>query len=276
MEAFFELKNNHIDHMIEYIERHGYASQGFYYGLKRIDGKWQIRNGTTFYGYVKDKRLLGMVSFSSTQLMTCHFESRDVYSKLDFLKTLRKEAPGIIKAQYDDLVRIAKVVERVAICHEIKLCSVMTANQASFIADEEVHGMIVDASLIPVSDAVPFLLEVEKAFGRNPLTINQLKDKMDTIENYIYYIEKSHIAGQAVIEFETDTFAQLGGVFTEVKYRSRGVGKRLTSVLTERMLRKGLYVNLLVMNDNEPAVRAYRTLGYAPVCELGMMEIDMI
>ncbi len=276
MEGFLELKSGHARHIVEYIEKHGYSAQGFYYGLKKVENTWQLRNGTTFYGYVKDKQLLGLASFSPTQVMTCHFDSKAIYTKLDFLRTIRTNAPVLIKAECEDLERISKVLERVAICHDIDLCSVMTVSEKTFKADKKVHGMIVDASLIPVRDAVGFLLEVEKGFGRNPLTVNQLKDKLDLIENYIYYIENSHIAAQAVIEFETDHFAQLGGVYTLQKYRGKGIGKRITSVLTQRMLQKGLNVNLLVMNANGPAVKAYSRLGYEKVYELGLMAIDMI
>lgn len=276
MEGFLELKSAHVRYIVDYIDTHGYSAQGFYYGLKKVGDAWQLRNGTTFYGYVKDKQLLGLASFSPAQVMTCHFDSKAIYTKLDFLRAIRTNAPVLIKAECADLIQIRKVLERVAICHEIDLCSVMSVSEETFVADDRVHGMIVDASLIPVRDAVGFLLEVEKGFGRNPLTVNQLKDKMDAIENYIYYIENSHIAAQAVIEFETQTFAQLGGVYTLKKYRGKGMGKRVTSVLTQRMLEKGLKVNLLVMNANEPAVSAYSRLGYEKVYELGLMAIDMI
>jgi len=276
MEAFQELKEQHVKYILDYIESHGVAAQGFYYGLKRDEDQWQLRNGITYFGYVREKKLIGLVSFSITKTMTCHFEEDSIYSKLDFLKVIRQFKPTVIKAAKEDLARIKNVLTRVAICHEVEICEVMHVNSQTFIKDKNVHGMVVDASLIPIRDAVPFLLDVEKAFGRNPLTVNQLKDKVGAIQNYIYYIDKMDIKGQAVIEFETHDFAQLGGVYTLNAERGKGIGKRLTSVLTERMLDKGLHVNLLVMQSNKAAVKVYEDLGYTVVHELGFMAVEMI
>lgn len=281
MEAFLELKEQHVKYILDYIENHGYAAQGFYYGLKRNGDTWSIRKGATFFGYIREKALIGIVSFSTTKVMTCHFEDDSIYNKLDFLKVIRQYRPEVIKADRLDLERIRNVLVRVAICHDVEVCEVMHVNRESFKNDANVHGMIVDASLIPIRDCVPFLLQVEKAFGRNPLTVNQLKDKVDAIENYIYYIDKASnggtsIEGQAVIEFEAENFAQLGGVYTNTSSRGKGIGKRLASVLTERMLEKGLDVNLLVMKNNESAIKVYRTLGYEVVHELGLMAVDTI
>jgi len=217
--------------------------------------------------------MIGMVSFSSARVMTCHFEDDGIYNKLDFLKVLRQFKPGLIKASPMDLNRIKGVLTRVAICDDIDLCSVMHVDRDGFRPSDQKHGMVVDASLIPIRDAVPFLLNVEKAFGRNPLTVNQLKDKVDAIENYIYYIKDSQIKGQAVIEFQTRDFAQLGGVYTSPSVRGKGVGKRLASALTQRMIEKNLDVNLLVMKDNKSAIKVYEALGYKPVYELGLMAI---
>lgn len=276
MEAFQELKEQHVKYILDYIDTHGFAAHGFYYGLKDTQAGWRLRKGTTFFGYVRDKALIGLVSFSTTKTMTCHFEDDSIYNKLDFLKVIRQFKPLLIKAAHQDLDQIRRVLTRVAICQDTRVCEVMHVNKSTFKKDDKVHGMVVDASLIPIRDAVPFLLDVEKAFGRNPLTVNQLKDKVDAIQNYIYYIDKALIKGQAVIEFETDGFAQLGGVYTLQNERGKGIGKRLTSVMTERMLERGLQVNLLVMKDNIPAVQVYKDLGYTVVHELGFMAVEMI
>ena len=276
MEAFHELKEQHVKYILDYIDTHGFAAHGFYYGLKDTETGWRLRKGTTFFGYVRQKALIGLVSFSTTKTMTCHFEDDGIYNKLDFLKVIRQFKPTLIKAAHQDLGRIRTVLTRLAICQDTQVCEVMHVNKSTFKKDEKIHGMVVDASLIPIRDAVPFLLDVEKAFGRNPLTVNQLKDKVDAIQNYIYYIDKMKIKGQAVIEFETEGFAQLGGVYTLQSERGKGIGKRLTSVLTERMLDLGLQVNLLVMKDNTPAIQVYKTLGYTVVHELGFMAVEMI
>lgn len=37
MEAFFELKRQHVKYILDYIERHDFATHGFYYGLKKSE-----------------------------------------------------------------------------------------------------------------------------------------------------------------------------------------------------------------------------------------------
>ena len=61
MGAFLELKEKHVKYILDYIEDHGFAAHGFYYGLKKNGDTWSLRNGTTFFGYVKEKALIGMV-----------------------------------------------------------------------------------------------------------------------------------------------------------------------------------------------------------------------
>ncbi len=54
MGAFLELKEKHVKYILDYIENHGFAAHGFYYGLKKNGGEaWSLRSGTSFYGYVK-------------------------------------------------------------------------------------------------------------------------------------------------------------------------------------------------------------------------------
>ena len=57
----------------------------------------------------------------------------------------------------------------------------------------------------------------------------------------------------------------LGNVFTHPQHRGRGFAKLATSAVTAELLRQTGEVVLSVDPQNEPAVRAYRALGYAEV-----------
>ena len=57
----------------------------------------------------------------------------------------------------------------------------------------------------------------------------------------------------------------VGGVYTKPQYRGRGYAKAVTSAVTRDALRAGAKALLQVREDNEPAVRVYRRLGYEPI-----------
>lgn len=54
----------------------------------------------------------------------------------------------------------------------------------------------------------------------------------------------------------------VGDVYTLPQYRGRGLAKAVTSAVTSDALRSGAMTMLHVFEDNEPAIRAYRRLGY--------------
>lgn len=275
MESFLQIDHNRVSEIIAYIQAHGREARGFYYGLKQDGQEWCVRSGSTFFGFDIDGILHAVVLFSATGVMTCHVDSEAIYKKLDFLKVMRKFKPTLIKSNLKTLEKIQMVLSRVAVCEEIERCLLMETTCDLFVPDRSAHGMIVDAALIDIHDAVPFLLEVERAFGRNPLSVNQLKEKVEGMDNYVYYVDERKIMGQAAIEYTAEDHAQLGGVYIRKDYRSRGIGRRVTSVMTQRMLDRGLRVSLLVYKDNLPAVRMYQNLGYQTTCELGLMTVHI-
>ena len=54
----------------------------------------------------------------------------------------------------------------------------------------------------------------------------------------------------------------IGGVFTRKEYRGRGYAKAVTSALTREAIALGAFAGLHVEVDNEPAIKAYKGLGY--------------
>jgi ribosomal protein S18 acetylase RimI-like enzyme len=68
-------------------------------------------------------------------------------------------------------------------------------------------------------------------------------------------------AGTHVISREA-RLAVVGNVLTHGDYRGRGLAKTTTSAVTQELLRTCEQVVLNVRADNEPAIAAYRALGY--------------
>jgi len=54
----------------------------------------------------------------------------------------------------------------------------------------------------------------------------------------------------------------VGGVFTHPDFRGRGFAKAVTAAVTREALLSGAYALLHVREDNYPAIRAYRRVGY--------------
>jgi len=54
----------------------------------------------------------------------------------------------------------------------------------------------------------------------------------------------------------------IGGVFTHPDFRGRGYAKIVTSAITQNALNSGAIAFLQVREDNIPAIRAYKALGY--------------
>jgi GNAT superfamily N-acetyltransferase len=74
------------------------------------------------------------------------------------------------------------------------------------------------------------------------------------------------VAGTHVYSIRRSVGA-VGNVFTRADRRGRGLATRSTGAVTAELLGRGMKTIVLnVAMDNEPAVRAYRTLGFMPFC----------
>ncbi|MGI8550482.1 MAG: GNAT family N-acetyltransferase [Dehalococcoidia bacterium] len=75
------------------------------------------------------------------------------------------------------------------------------------------------------------------------------------------------VAGTHVIS-EAEAIAVVGNVFTHPQARRHGYARMATGAVTQELLLRCRDVVLTVDPDNEPAVRAYRRLGYQDECRL--------
>ncbi len=121
---------------------------------------------------------------------------------------------------------------------------------------------------------------VVRLFGRDIAAINRLYSteggqaayRPQHIDDGLYFgaVQDGRlvsIAGTHVVS-ASEGVAVVGNVFTHPRYRGRGLAKAVTSAVTEELLRSCPLVVLTVEAGNEPAVRAYRSLGYETQCSL--------
>lgn len=69
--------------------------------------------------------------------------------------------------------------------------------------------------------------------------------------------------------------AELGNIGTIASRRGRGYGAKITAELVRTAARLTSYVLLEVFNDNEPAIRLYRSLGFEQVNQLYMTSFRL-
>ncbi len=92
------------------------------------------------------------------------------------------------------------------------------------------------------------------------------------IEEGVYYGvlidgKLASIAGTHVVS-PSEGVAVVGNVFTHARYRGQGLAAIATSATTHELLERCPLVALTVEQDNDPAIRVYRTLGYETHCTL--------
>ncbi|MCH8993964.1 MAG: GNAT family N-acetyltransferase [Chloroflexi bacterium] len=92
------------------------------------------------------------------------------------------------------------------------------------------------------------------------------------IDEAVYY---AAFAGDRIVavagthvEAPDDAIAVAGNVFTHPAYRGQGLGRLVTGAVTEHLLKSHREVVLSVDPRNEPAVAAYRRLGFREVSRL--------
>ena len=78
------------------------------------------------------------------------------------------------------------------------------------------------------------------------------------------------IVSKAEIMVRTSRAALIGGVFTSPEYRGQGLSFACMSLLCGEILDKVGVACLNAANENVPAQRVYRTIGFARVCDYSM------
>lgn len=105
---------------------------------------------------------------------------------------------------------------------------------------------------------------------KTPITKNEL-DRIILHEQFLIRKNKKIISA-AHISGLSKHFFQIGGVGTLEAYRNQGLAKQVVSALCKTFLAQGKTGLLFTRNDNSPAQKIYKTLGFKPVNEYIIAE----
>lgn len=237
----------------------------------------KVRDGFTVYICSENIELLGLIATSGNGIVLVHFVDDRVKSKYSVLTTLKVINPSCIIGNPNS-VNIAKAIlskNTLSSSDEIYSWMALKTQNCQMVSHEELlqtltqfakEGLsVVSAEEVSFQDMIPFLLEVEKCFNRNPLSINQLKKKMaQRIENDAYLVAswKGKVIGQGLLEYAIPEHKLIGGIYTDTKYRHKGVGRLMTTALSYAVLNTGLLPALTVEENNTSAIQLYQSLGF--------------
>jgi len=95
------------------------------------------------------------------------------------------------------------------------------------------------------------------------MTPEEARERLEEQDKPIFAVlEGGRIVSMALIYASLPEVSLVGGVFTAPGLRGRGLATSVASEATRAALERSAVASLIVRDDNEPALRIYRRLGY--------------
>ena len=122
----------------------------------------------------------------------------------------------------------------------------------------------------------------EDALKLADLLLSRKDRPPNTLKKYVEWISKMPVYGvfkeEQLVSY-AGSFIQLpqvwfiGGVYTDPEHRNMGYATMATSAITEEALRNAEAAALFARSDNQPAIRAYRKIGYRKIGEKVWVDV---
>jgi len=231
------------------------------------------------YGIFRETELTGLLHFSNHKSLAVFFTDFEILKKVILLKIIRQHQPrnvqGIASCMDPIYQMIAKSLQtvRYSECYHL-----LYAGGTSEGAILPANMTVVDARQFDLNRAVDFLIESEKAFGRKPRMVNDLRlriqDREDQ-ETYLFLLDGERVVAQGLIEFHTSRYARISGVYTAMKDRRKGYGAILVRQLMAAAEEMNRTPSLLVEKKNRVAVSLYEHLGFHKGPNEIVLDVEM-
>ncbi|MBM7562184.1 GNAT family N-acetyltransferase [Fusibacter tunisiensis] len=279
---FGKLETSDLNAIVKYIKT--YENEVVY--LEKPIEEFKAGNlKGTLYGEMHEGDLRGLFYFSDKKVLCMHYSDEKVLGSLGILKAVKLHKPKYIKGVLSQIEAIDRLLCRAVSEMKLMHSKLMICKSSENLPMIETAYVLVDGMHLTqktngfmeeLLQDLKFFIEVERHFGRPVKAVNDiLKDfkKMLHSQNYLLYLHQNKIVAQGLIEEETDRFGILGGIYVSKAYRGQGLGRNVSSFLTNRILERGKTSYLFVVSENLTAIGLYEKIGYKLVCDYGVLTI---
>ncbi|MDO8648203.1 MAG: GNAT family N-acetyltransferase [Candidatus Peregrinibacteria bacterium] len=191
---------------------------------------------------------------------------------------INAESPDVTHALVDHFVSLSVKIEHVPAfkCHASPTIERLESHgiKPKSISEQSVliltHERFKDHGSRDVTEATPedvdAIIRLTRATeGEDPGVPIIDRDRSQIFTEYEMLLRiDGEIVAKACIHGYSDHYAQIGGVVTHPKFQRKGYAKQTVSAVCKRWLSQGRHMLLFCANDNAPALKVYRTLGFLP------------
>ncbi len=241
---------------------------------ERLQSLGDNRNGR-LYGYCEGEQLTALLLFNDKGVMYISNQSDRLFEKVDFLKTIHREKPQLIRGTERQVDRVFYFLQRALKSFDLVPTYLMSGKVDSTVPQND--DIAVGAAIDWHSHAA-FLVEVEKAFRDRPLTINNLRQKLydqKTVDFYSVYQQNGTPLGQVIGEFSTWQYGVIGGLYTLPQYRRKGLAEQLMASAVAQYGATGLTPLLYVVAKNKAALALYKKIGFVELQAMKDLAIQL-
>lgn len=276
----------------QYLNKHYWQAASFYQ-IFELSPKGEViglMEGFEVYPIAEQVEIIGLIASNGKGLTLVHFIDLRVKSKYNVLKTLINLKSTCLKGDLFSVDVAKKILEKSLIeaNDEVYHWMDMDAETQKLLHErdfvEKLDGYdekgisICLAAEVDFKQMLPFLIEVEKNFNRNPLSVNQLKKKMNdrsSLDAYLLVLYKGQVIGQGLLEYSLPEHRLIGGIYVIEAFRHKGIGDLITESLCQVVYEKETLPALTVEQGNAIAIRLYEHLGFKTKGDLKTSYIKM-
>ncbi|MDM8534713.1 GNAT family N-acetyltransferase, partial [Clostridiaceae bacterium HSG29] len=213
--------------------------------------------------------------FSNNNILHLSFVDDSVLKKVDLLRAIKFYRPVIIKGKKDNLEKIIKLFEKSILKIKTNDFYIMKYSGEKIESDCMTDKIDIEC----INNSFEFLVNVEKAFDRNPKLLNDIRTKnlkKYNLNEYFAFTDDNRIIAQGMLENKGKNNIVIGGIYTDKNYRKRGYARKIVEKLVKEVINNNKIPILLVKKDNENAINLYKNIGFETMSDFRILELTII